>query len=233
MTSASQPRDEIGRGPLSRGSAVVYWFVVIEAMIVLFTLPALALMLLVEQDVSNLPLYLLLLIPVGPALSAALFAWRVFTTDRDLRPARHFLRGYRVNFGDALKVWAPALLVLTVLGVNVLNAEAAGMSPIFVGISGVLGVLVLLWTMNAIAVVSMFSFRWRDVVRVSAYYLFIKPLVNLGIVSLLVLAGGIVYFWSDWVLVLLGSVFAYWLFQNARPMLVDLQAQFIAEPESD
>ena len=56
--------------------------------------------LLLDRDPSNAALVAALCVPVGPALSAALFAWRVFRDDRDLAPARHFWRGYRLNAVD-------------------------------------------------------------------------------------------------------------------------------------
>src|SRR5690606_34660811 len=190
---------DLGEGPLSRGSTVVYWFVVLEALLVVTTLPTIVAFLLLEQHASNIPLYALALVPVGPALSASVFAWRVFAREPDLTPLRHFWRGYRLNVMTALTVWIPALAALAVLGINLAYRDAAGLAGAFVVPSAVLAVVVALWLLVVTAVTAQFQFRWRDAARLSVYYLFARPLTTLGLVSFLVLCGGIVYVGSDWV----------------------------------
>lgn len=231
MSRAAQ-LDEIGPGPLSRIAAVVYWFVVIEVMVVLTSLPAMVMIPLLDRDASNIPLVALALVPVGPSVAAAMFAWRRFLDDRDLSPARHFWHGYRVNLLDALRVWLPALVVLTVLGINLANLGAVGMSGGVRILTAVLVVVVVLWAVHALVVVALFRFRWRDAARIAGYYLLGRPLVTLGVVSLLALAAGVVWLTSDWVLGLLASVFTFLLIRNALPMVADVQRRFIA-PDDD
>ena len=68
---ATKPDDEIGTGALSRWSAVVYWFLVVEGMLVLTSAPGLVLLLLLDRDASNLPLVALACVPFGPSVAAA------------------------------------------------------------------------------------------------------------------------------------------------------------------
>src|SRR5690606_42131820 len=85
---------EVGRGPLSRGAAWVYRFAVLEVLLVLACLPGLVVALLLDRHPSNLPLAVLALAPVGPALVAgaeAIAAWR---RDDDLSPAPPFVTEY-------------------------------------------------------------------------------------------------------------------------------------------
>lgn len=232
MTERLDPAEPVP-GPLSRWSAAVYWFMVVEAMLVLTSMPAIIAIPLLDRDASNIPLAALAVVPLGPAVSGALFAWRRFDSDRDLSPARHFWRGYRLNALDALRVWVPALLVLTVVGINLANLGATGL-PSGVGIlNAVIGLAVVLWTVHAVVVVSLFAFRLRDAARIAGYYLLGRPLVTLGVLSLAVLATGVVLFTSDWVLVALGSVFTFLLWRNARPMVADVQRRFVAPPDDE
>ncbi|WNB86065.1 DUF624 domain-containing protein [Cellulomonas sp. ATA003] len=215
-------------GPLTRAASAIYWFVVVEVLWVLLTAPGFVAALFLARDASNLPLYALAAVPVGPATAAALFAWRVFLRERDPSPAHQFGRGLRLGWADALRSWVPALVALVVLGTNVAYAGAAGLAAPVVLLQVVLGVVVLLWAVRMLALASSFSFRWRDAARLGIYTLLNRPLVTLGMVSLLVLVAGLAVVTFDAVPVLLASVLTYFLARNENPVLDDVQRRFVA-----
>ncbi|WP_238412535.1 DUF624 domain-containing protein [Saccharothrix deserti] len=220
------PAAEIGAGILSRVASVVYWFVVIEALLVLTTAPGFVALLFLARDAGNAPLIGLCFAPVGPALSAAVFAWRVFLNDRDLSPARHFWRGYRLNWLDVLRWWLPALAVLTVIGFSLANLGLAGVPAGYGLVLVVIAVAVLLWSSQALVLSSTLALRTRDTARLASYYLAARPASALGALSLLVAAGGLVVLTSDWVLALLASPFTLALLRNADPVLRDATERF-------
>lgn len=224
----SRPAREFGDGPLPRAAGVAYWFLVIEGLLVLTTAPAFVPVLFLAQDPSNLPFYALALIPVGPALAAALYAWRVFLRERDPSPAAHFWKGYRVNLADSLKAWVPALLLLTILATNIAFGGAVGITGMLAAVFVGLGLLILLWSLRMIVITSAYSFRWRDAARVAAFTLTARPMATLGLVSLLVLAAGIALFTFDAVVVLLASVLTYFLARNEAPVLALVKERFVA-----
>lgn len=217
---------EPGDGPLARVSALAYWLVVVMLLVVVAVAPGYLPLMLLERDVSNIPLVALCLLPVGPAYCAAVFALHRRENDDDLRPARAFLRGYRRGLGDALRLWAPALGVLALLTVNAALVELAPVPDGFELVMVVLGALVLAWAVHALTIAALFSFRSRDVARLAGHYLVAKPLVTLGILSYVVLAGAVVHLVSDWALALLGSLLAAALLRNARPVLHDVTSRF-------
>jgi hypothetical protein len=226
MSRDAERYSEVGRGPLARGSAAVYWALVIEALVVLTSLPGFVLILLLERSAGNAPLVALAAVPFGPSLAGAVFAWRRYLRtppgDRDLAPARAYWRGYRQNWRDVLLWWVPTLVVLAVLGVN---ASAGGAFGI---VSLVLAAALLLWAGNALVLSSLFAFRTRDVARLAAYYLAAKPASALGVLSLLVVAVAVAAFATDWLLVLLASVLALLLVRNAGPVVADATERFTA-----
>lgn len=67
-------RGGFGTGPLSRAAALVHTLLTVEAMLLAAASPGLAGVFLLGTDPSNLPLIALCLVPLGPALSAALYA---------------------------------------------------------------------------------------------------------------------------------------------------------------
>lgn len=222
------PADEVGSGILSRIAAVVYWFATIEVLLVLTTAPVLVPVVFLAGGEGNAPLIGLCFVPVAPALSAAVFAWRVFLTDRDLAPARHFWRGYRLNWLDVLRWWAPTVLLLTVIGFTLGNLRFAGVPTGYGLVLLLVAVGVLVWASNALVLSSALSLRARDTARLASYYLGARPASALGALSLVVAAGGLVVLTSDWVLALLASPFTLALLRNAEPVLRDATERFTA-----
>ncbi|MBO3088112.1 glycosyl transferase [Cellulomonas dongxiuzhuiae] len=222
--------DEVGDGPLSRGAAVVLWVLVVCGLVVLTGGVPLLLVPFLRDDAANVWIAALLALPMGPALAAGMFAWRRFVVERDLSPARHFWRGYRLNALDVLRLWVPTVVALAVIGFSLAHLDAAGV-PAGYGIAlVVIAVAVLLWAVVALALSSHLSLRTRDVARLSAYYLAAKPLVTLGVLSLLVLGFGIVLFTSDWVLVIVSGLLAFAVMTTTEPVVKDATARFTADP---
>lgn len=231
MSADAERFSEVGRGLFSRGSAAVYWAVVIEGLIVLTSLPGLAAFVLLDPSVGNAPLFALAAVPLGPSLGAAVHAWRHWQTtppaDRDLAPAAHYWRGYKLSWRDVLRWWVPTVLVLAVLAVNVAGAGALGGSGgAFALVSVLIGVGVLVWAGHALVLSSLFSFRTRDVARLAAHYLAARPASTLGVLALVVVAAGTALLATDWLLVLLASPLVAVLVRNATPVLTDARTRF-------
>ncbi len=182
---------------------------------------------LLDRDASNLPLVALACVPFAPSVAGALFAWRAFAGDRDLSPGRHFWRGYRLDLLDVLRWWVPTLAVLAVIGVNVTHLGSAGLPPALGAVLLGIGLLVVLWAGHALVLSALFAFRTRDVARLGAYLVAARPLVTLGFVSVLVLAGALAYV-SDWLLVALAAPLTYLYARTAAPAVALVQERFTA-----
>ena len=221
---------EFGDGVLARGAAAVHRVLVIEAGLLVAAAPGLALLVLLLPDASNAPLAALALVPVGPAVSAAVFAWRASLAEPGLEPLRHFVRGYRANVRDVLAWWVPTLVLLTVLVTNLAHLDAAVPAPApRAAVQGVLVVVLVVtvpWAAHMLVLTSLFALRTRDAARLALHHLGRRS--ALAAVSLSVLAGGVVVLTSDWVLALLGSLFALLLLHGARPMVADVEENHTA-----
>ncbi|MEU7589245.1 DUF624 domain-containing protein [Micromonospora sp. NPDC049230] len=211
---------QFGDGPLSRITSRVYILLVVELLLLLTTLPGLLPLLLLGRDPSNLPLAALFLVPLGPALSAALYALHHQRTDlTDLRPASVFWRGYRANLSGVLRVWVPTLLWLTVLAVNLAYRGAVGLPGWWAVPLVLLGVVVTLCGVNALVITSLFDFRTRDVLRLAVHFLVRTPGVTVGTALLVAAAAGITAVLSEAVLAMFGSVAVLALLRLSDPMV--------------
>jgi hypothetical protein len=219
-------RREFGEGVLGRATAVVYWYLIVEVLLVVAVLPGALGPLFLERTPANAPLFALCLVPVGPAVSAALFALRDRTKAEGLTPAVSFWRGYRLNWADALKVWVPGLVAGVVILLGLANVGAPGVPGWFAGALVAVGVGLLLWLVNALMIVSFFGFRTRDAARLAAHFLGARPLVTLGSLSLLVLAAGIVVLTTEALFGLLAAVWLGLVLRNAAPLLADVEERF-------
>lgn len=229
VTDRSAPASEIGRGPLSRWSAAVYWALVIELLILLTALPGLVALALLDRSVADVPLAALCFVPLGPALGAATYAWRAYLAatpdERDLAPAARFWRGYRLSWRDVLAWWVPMLAVLALLAVNMLHAGAV-VGQGWAIASLVVGVAVLVWAGNALVLSALFAFRTRDVVRLAAYYLAARPVAALGNLAVVVLGATVATLVTDRLLLALATLAVAFLVRTATPVLEDVTTRF-------
>ncbi|MEU1745705.1 DUF624 domain-containing protein [Micromonospora arida] len=229
MSGATQTRRQFGDGPLSRITSRVYILLVVELLLLLTTLPALLPLLVLGRDPSNLPLAALLLVPIGPAISAALYALRHQRTDlTDLHPATLFWRGYRANVLGVLRVWVPTLLWLTVLAVNLAYRGAVGLSSWWAVPLVLIGVGVTLCAANALVITSLFDFRTRDVLRLAVHFLVRTPGVSVGNALLMAAAAGITAVFSEAVLMLLASIAVLAYLRISDPMIHLIRKEFTA-----
>lgn len=229
MSGASQTWRQFGDGPLSRITSRVYILLVLEVLLLLTTVPALLPLLVLGRDASNLPLVALFLVPLGPAISAALYALRHQRTDlTDLHPAALFWRGYRANAFGVLRIWVPTLLWLTVLTVNLAYRGAAGLSSVWAVPLVLIAVVVTLGAANALVITSLFDFRTRDVLRLAVHFLARTPGVPVGNALLLAAAAGITAVASEAVLMLLASVAVLAYLRVSDPMIHLIRKEFTA-----
>lgn len=225
------PPDE--RAPrLPRATAVVYWYVVTEVCFLLAAVPTFAGFLLLDRSAGNIPFFALALVPLAPAVTAAVSTLHARTPARstagELSVWPRFWRFWVRDVVDVLRWWVPVLAFGAVLAYNAVFATRIGMAPVFSIGAVVLLVFLALFSMNAVALTAVFSFRTRDVARLSLYYIGARPAATVGSVALLIVATGVVYAASDAALAALAVVFAAFLLVTHRAVLEDARARFVA-----
>lgn len=205
----------------------LYWVVVVEVCFLLAAAPGLAGILFLERDASNIPLYALCLLPLGPAFSATIATMDARRSAEDLAVWPRFWRAYARNIVDVLWIWIPALILASVLGTTIAFGAAAGIDEFFTGAAVVILIAVAAWAFHGVVIATMFRFRARDRARLALFYIAAKPIATFGALACLVIAAAIVAFTSDWVLVALAPLFAVFALLCSRPMLADIRERFI------
>ncbi|MFC8034273.1 hypothetical protein ACFUVU_15850 [Streptomyces griseoincarnatus] len=221
--------DAFGTGPLSRAAALIHTLVTVEALLLLTASPGLAGLFLLAPEPANLPLAALCLLPLGPSAAAALYALHHRSGDlTELRPARAFLRGWRLGAGPALKLWAPLLAWLTVIAFTLTHFPATGLPGWWASLLAVTGVGSLLWGAHALVLTALFAFRARDTARLAAYFLAKRPRATLGALSLLILTAAGTALLTEALPALLSAPLLLSLLHAGRPVIEETREHFTA-----
>ncbi|MGX1133975.1 hypothetical protein RKD49_006165 [Streptomyces glaucescens] len=225
----SAPSAGFGAGPLSRAAALIHTLLTVEALLLLAAAPGLAGLLLLGPDPSNLPLAAGCLLPLGPAVSAAVYALRHRSRDlTDLHPARAFRRGWRLNAVPALKLWTPLLGWLTVIAFTLTHFSATGLPGWWAGLLALVGAGSLLWGAHALLLTSLFAFRARDTARLAAWFLFRHGRTTLAAASLLILAAALTALLTEALPALLAAPLLLSLLHAGRPVIAETEEDYTA-----
>ncbi|CAL9291849.1 hypothetical protein ABZ568_12515 [Streptomyces olindensis] len=220
---------DFGTGTLSRASALIHTVLTVEALLLLTASPGLAGLFLLGPDPANLPLAALCLLPLGPALSAALHALHHRSRDLTaLHPARAYLRGLRLNAGPALKLWTPLLAWLTVIAFTLTHFTATGLPGWWAVLLAVIGAGSLLWGAHALVLTSLFTFRARDTARLAGYFLLRHGRATLAAASLLVLTAALTALLTEALPALLAAPLLLSLLHGSRSVITETQEEFTA-----
>jgi hypothetical protein len=215
----TRPR-EFGHGPLSVLSSFVYTTLVIGSQIVAASLPGIIGLFFLARDLGNIPLVAVCALPFGPALSAAVYALHHRRSDpAELRPFRQFWHGYRVNWRAVLPLWTLGLVWLTIIAITLANFWIAGVPVWWAWLLAVIAVLVALWLVNAVVIASLFTFRFRDTVRLAWEMIPRTPVATLGNAGVLAAATVLLLLAGDLALALLSVFFVLMIVGAARPTI--------------
>ncbi|MDO0910929.1 hypothetical protein QQM39_08695 [Streptomyces sp. DT2A-34] len=220
---------DFGTGVLSRAAGLIHTVVTVQALLLFTAAPGLAGLLLLGPDPGNLPLAAVCLLPLGPALSAALYALHHRSRDlTDLHPARTYARGWRLNALPALKLWAPLLAWLTVIAFTLTHFSTTGLPGWWAVLLGAIGAGSLLWGAHALVLTSLFAFRGRDTARLAAYFLFRHARATLAAASLLVLVAASTALLTEALPALVAAPLLLSLLHSSRPVIAETQEDFTA-----
>ncbi|HJW01542.1 MAG TPA: YesL family protein [Arthrobacter sp.] len=236
----AQKKAEYGSGPLFRAAGAVYGVMTADVLLVLANILLVLSPLLVALFAGSAQLaaglVLVAFVPVGPSLVAAAYAFNRLLAGEDTGVFRDFVRGYRANFRQALAVWLPYLAVLAAVVVNLLllpgtfDAGNPAPSAARVGLL-VLGLLVATAGVTAMLLLSRFTFRTRDLYRLSLYCLGAQKRVSLGNAGILFITGFLLLATTASLLTVIAGLVMYLICLNSRPMLKFIEAKFtVADP---
>ncbi|WP_329467164.1 hypothetical protein [Streptomyces sp. NBC_01431] len=227
MSSKATAGAAFGRGPLSRGAALVHTLLTVEALFLATLSPSLAGLLFLGGAPTNLPLAALCLLPLGPALAAALYALHHRSTDlAELHPAQTYLRGLNLNSVAALRIWMPLSAWMTVITYTLTHFAATGLPSWWAALLAAIGCGSLLWGANALVLTALFTFRAVDTARLAGHFLLRRRGASAGAASLLVVAAAGTWWLTEALPLLLTSLMLLSLLHSSRRMIAETREDF-------
>ena len=222
-----QKKAEYGAGPLFRAAGAVAGVMTGSALLVLANV--LLLVALAVAPLAGIWLVLPALVPAGPALVACMYAFNRMLARHGGQVYQDFIRGYRMNARQALQVWLPYLLVLAVIAVNLaglplLGPAAPALRPALV----VLALIVATAGLNALLLLSRFSFRTRDLYRLSLYSFSARKRVSLGNAGILFVSATLLLMTTTYLLPVLAGTVVFLVCLNSRQLLALVEEKFTA-----
>ncbi len=194
------------------------WFLMVEGALFVTLFPTLVAFVFMPRSPGFIFLFALAAAPVGPAVQAGMYALRRGDNVGNESPWGRYWEGWRSGWRQALSVWLPAVLLAGIaLVVVALGSSRDGMFGLVVAVLMLTGV-VITWSVAALTVVSAFSFRTRDLLKVSLYGMGARPLKTIGMLVLVFAAVGLLFVALEPVLVIFAVLFCYALLALARPM---------------
>ncbi|MDQ0665500.1 putative membrane protein YesL [Arthrobacter ulcerisalmonis] len=226
-----QKKAEYGAGPLFRAAGAVAG--VLMGSVLLMLANALLFLALLAAPLAGSWLVVVALVPVGPALVAAMYAFNRLLAGHATGVYRDFVRGYRMNFAQAIRVWLPYVIILAVIGVNLAGLPAAlgPGNPVEAALRAALLVLALLVAtaaLHALLLLSRFSFRTRDLYRLSLYSFGARKRVSLGNAGILFVTATLLLMTTAYLLPVIAGAVVYLACLNSRPLLRLVEEKFTA-----
>ncbi|MCT9868679.1 YesL family protein [Paenarthrobacter aurescens] len=226
-------KTEYGSGPLFKAAGTVYGVMVCAALLVLANVYVVLLPLLAGLVG---PVALLGFVLVGPAVVASCYAFNRLPAGEDTGVFHDFVKSYRDNFGQALVVWLPYMLLLGAIAFNLAvlpgtssPGSTGGTDPVQlaarIGLVG-LALMVCTTAMNAMLLLSRFAFRTRDIHRLSVYTLGVQRRVSLGNAGILFVTAFVLVMTTAWLALFVAGLVLYLVCLNSRPLLAAVEAKF-------
>jgi uncharacterized membrane protein YesL len=173
-------------------------------------------------------LFVLSLLPAGPAITALLSVMGKLVRDKDVNVTKDFFKAYKTNFMESLFYWAAFIIVLGVLYIDILyfnsKPQIIFIKYIFIGI----GIIAVSTSFYIFAVISRFYLRAIDVLKIALYYSIKKLHLTIfnwaylfGLSVLLTRISGAVFILAGW------SILAYLLMFNMKGVLSEIEEKFV------
>jgi uncharacterized membrane protein YesL len=225
---------QFGEGLLFSLTSHIYWLIMTNIYFIVCNVLFLFFFMTLEPTFSNITIYFLALIPTGPAISALFYSIGKLIREKDLSPLRDFFHGYKINFKDTMKFWLPLLLVLYILFVDLqyFNSNATTTNTILSVVFSIAMIVMTILVMYAFLINAGFTFRLKDIWKLSVYYSFKKLKItfgNMGIVIILFFLSSLV---SDFLIVFAASLVCYLFMLNSKEVVEDIKINFTDSQET-
>lgn len=159
----------------------IFWFFTLNLLFWIFNIPIILFFIFI--GISNIltyfPLFLVCLVPVMPTFTVILYCMNKLYKNKNIEVIPCFLRGFKLNFGQALFVWCVELVAIFLIFTNINFFSVAANSFIIPALFICLLILISAMTPYLFLIISRFSMTSLQVLRLSFILTFTRPLLTI------------------------------------------------------
>lgn len=170
-------------------------------------------------------IYLVALLPMGPALTALFFSMGLLVRTGDLAPVKDFVRAYRTNFWLSMKYWLLQLVLSAIMLIDAVyfyQRDWLILAAVFL----VLFLLVCLFSLIGFPLLATFDIQLKSIYQATVVVIWQYPVKQL--VNLLTIVALVITFWAfpSELFLFLFSLIAFYVMRHNQSVFEDLAEQF-------
>lgn len=154
------------------------------------------------------------LLPIGPSLTALLYAMDKLVRNKDTHVTKNFFKSYKLNFKQAMIIWSIELIVIMILSINITRTASA-----FSYVQMIMLLIVFLMTFYAFPILSRFHTNVKAIILLSFYSVF-RNIKNTLLVVMMVFSA--IYFLS-----LIPSMAMLIVFSGLSYLIMGIQKNYL------
>lgn len=165
--------DNYGESMIFTITNYIMWFCLSSMLFMVLNLPTLFLLFFTQSwnDLKSFGLLApLMLLTIGPSYTALLYSMGKLFREKDISTIKAFFKGYKISFIQSLSVWALQELLVGFLIVDIRYLNKIGVNKYFVSMWYGLIFLAILVSIHAYPIISRFSMKTIDVLKLSFVY---------------------------------------------------------------
>lgn len=202
-----------------------YFFLVTNLLFLLANLLFLFVFISFPPKLENSVIYLVALLPMGPALTALFFSMGQLVRTGDLAPVKDFFRAYRANFWLSMKYWVLQLILSAIMIIDAIyfyQRDWLILAIVFL----ILFLLVCLFSLVGFPLLATFEIQLKSLYQATVVVIWQYALKQL--MNLLTIVAFFITFWAfpSELFLFLFSLIAFYLMRQNQSMFETLAEQF-------
>lgn len=169
-------------------TSYIMWFCLSSILFLLLNIPAVFLLLLTRNldDLKNFGILSpILLLTIGPSFTALLYSMGKLYREKEISTVKTFFKGYKISFIQSLIVWALQVALLYFLIIDIIFLSKLGANPYLISLWYGLIFFIFLITIHIYPIISRFSMKTIDVLKLSFLYSIKKLHITAGDIAMI------------------------------------------------
>ncbi|GFZ29746.1 hypothetical protein CSC2_02720 [Clostridium zeae] len=220
--------NDFGDSNLSKVLNYVHWFFITNIYFFLCNILFIICAYTIEIKFDNILVFLIALIPTGPSITAVCSSMGKIVREKYLDTTKDFFRAYKDNFFPSMKLWILFLLTTFIL---LLDIKLCFMNKSFLFLlipTVVILFLLILIFSYAFPLLSRFSMKTIDIIKLSVYLSLKNPFISLINIAVLIVSTLLFFQGRGIIGLFLGSLAAYGIVFNMRKIFDYVEKKFIS-----